>query len=82
MMANLTLKLTVPSVPNYIVVEGPFVPATPMTERPKVDIADLSDEQLRALAEEWKGELLRRAEVRRQERKTATILTRVAKEAR
>jgi hypothetical protein len=72
-------ELEVPACPNYVTVKGPFVLASsPITERPKVDIADLTDAQLSKLADEWKLALLQRAAMRRSERSGQTIVRALA----
>lgn len=65
-MSAITVKLQVPSVPNYIFHE-PRVGKRQdgYVESPKEDIADLSDDQLREIAREWSVKLLMHAEQRR-----------------
>lgn len=60
---NLSLPLIVPRLPNYILLDGIVVAGA---ESPKVDVADIPDEALIALADEWKARLLKHAKERRQ----------------
>ncbi len=62
-MAEITQKLVTPRVPNFIMIEGPtgrrqdgFIEST------KVSIADLADDQLLQIAEDWKSDLIARAQ--------------------
>lgn len=61
-------QLKVPIVPNFITVDGKFVqPGTPghPQELPKIDIKDLNDATLEAIADAWKDALLESARARR-----------------
>ena len=64
------IELAVPSVPNYIMVKSAPRPREQgFNELAKFDIADLSDEQLNAIADAWRADLLASAARRRRERK-------------
>jgi hypothetical protein len=61
-------QLKVPTVPNFITVDGKFVqPGNPgpLQELPKIDIKDLADGTLEAIADAWKIALLETAKERR-----------------
>lgn len=65
-MSNITLKLVTPMVPNYISVEMPTRPRQEgFTELPKFDVAELTDAQLNAIADDWRARLLANAARRR-----------------
>ena len=69
-MVEITQKLATPKVPNYIMIESkPSPHQDGMVGSPKVSIADLSDKQLRDIAEEWKDALLSRAHQIRTDRR-------------
>lgn len=69
-MADLGYKtrIRLPQLPNYVHVEGSFVRGEGLAELPKVDIADLPDDTLRAIAAEWRDALIALAVERRQNR--------------
>ncbi len=66
---TLTVKWSIqlPMVPNYIL---QAVDIPPNGEPPKVDIADIDDNGLKLIGEEWTRELLMEAAKRRELRKT------------
>ena len=66
-MSEVKLKLIIPDVPIYIIIDLGRVARRQdgFKEGPRVDIADLSDEQLFDLADEWKLKLLDHAKLRR-----------------
>ena len=66
-MSEVNLKLMIPNVPNYIIIDLGRVTRRQdgFKEGPRMDIADLSDEQLCDLADEWKLKLLDHAKLRR-----------------
>ena len=65
-MSTVTLKLITPSVPNFIRIEmPPGIRGEGHKELPALDIADLSEQQLREIASDWQTELFRAAEARR-----------------
>lgn len=58
LMHNQMLKIRVPRVPNYILIDS-------AKEDDKVDIAELSTEVLNSIADEWRKEFLRKAKERK-----------------
>ena len=66
-MSEVKLKLMIPNVPNYIIIDLGRVTRRQdgFKDGPRMDIADLSDEQLCELADEWKLKLLDHAKHRR-----------------
>jgi len=58
MELTFTRKFKNPRVPNYILRDG---------AGPKISIADLTDEQLISIADQWKDDLLARAKAIRQQ---------------
>lgn len=74
-MAEIKIKLVCPLVPNFIAME---LPPRPRQEGFKsdggVDIADLSEVQLREIGEEWTAELIKNAE-RRKAARSKDVLT-------
>lgn len=70
-MTTMKLVLDVPSVPNFVffLYDGPPRKRQDgFKEREGVDIADLTDETLNSLAEEWRLKLLNHAAARRKAR--------------
>ena len=70
MSIGITIKLAVPSVPNFIFPEEGTVGRRQdgIKESLKFDIADISDEALSRLADQWKSALLLKAAQRRLEK--------------
>ena len=66
-MSEVKLKLIIPNVPNYIIIDLGRVTRRQdgFKEGPRMDIADLSVKQLCDLADEWKLKLLDHAKLRR-----------------
>ena len=62
-MTDIKFKLITPSVPNFIFIDIPQynLRQDGFKERPKINIEDLSQEQLEEIAEEWKRDLFKRA---------------------
>ena len=66
-MVDLTVKLVTPTVPNYVALDVPGLVLSKDQDRPKVRVADLTDEQLDRLAEQWLDDLKKNAERQRKE---------------
>ena len=64
-MADMKFKLRIPSIPNYISIESPPGLRQEGFKENSISIADISDELLSDLADEWKAELIRVANLRR-----------------
>ena len=66
-MSEVKLKLMIPNVPNYIIIDLGRVARRQdgFKEGLRMDIAHISDDQLCALADEWKVKLLDHAKLRR-----------------
>ena len=66
-MTEIKLKLKVPMVPKFIIIDLPSNGNRDggFQELPSISIADLSDEQLITLAEYWKMKLLEAAKKKR-----------------
>jgi len=77
-MTHIKIKLVCPPVPDYISMELPPRPRQEGLNFQKgLDIADLEDEQLKEIAEEWAKELLQKALLRRTQRKLDTTKPRI-----
>jgi len=59
--STITLKLKTPKLPNFITVVG-----IRSSGGGRVDIAELTDEELNVFAEQWKNDLIQHAKERRQ----------------
>jgi hypothetical protein len=69
MMAEIKQKLKIPQVPNFILIETPpGLRQEGWKESPSISIADLPPETLIEIADEWKKELLAKAEIKRESR--------------
>lgn len=67
-MSEINLKLQVPITPIFITIEGLdsiIERQDGIIEKPRIDIANIPDEQLIRLADEWKAALLADAHYRR-----------------
>lgn len=64
-MATHALKLKAPQVPNYIFLDMPVGRRQDGFEAPKMDVAMLTDEQLREIGAEWLDALIKNAHARR-----------------
>lgn len=68
-MAEIKQKLKIPSVPNFILIETPpGLRQEGWKESMSISIADLSPETLIEIADEWKKELLAKAQMKRESR--------------
>lgn len=63
MSDKIMFRLLTPTVPNFILIEeGTFTKRqNGYTEKSKVSVQDLSDDQLNAIADNWREELFKRA---------------------
>lgn len=59
MKTQITLKIQTPTVPNFVFIEMPSTGQRQdgFKEQPKISVGDLTDEQLDALAHDWKIKL-------------------------
>lgn len=71
-MAKIEIELEIPSVPNFIFAKNrkPGRRQDGWKEAAKFAIAELSDEQLGSIADDWKVALLERARESRAEKET------------
>lgn len=69
-MAEIKLKLQIPSVPNFIRIDMAVAgtKADGFKELPTIDIADLTREQLELIAHDWKVELFAKSMERKNKR--------------
>lgn len=66
-MAKITLKLQIPSLPNFIAYGEPKVGRKEdgLQQRPMLDVAELDEDQLREIGDEWTSKLIEHAAIRR-----------------
>lgn len=68
-MVEIVRKLSTPRVPNFITfAQGPSRRSEGFKEADKVSVADLTNDQLMAIGEEWTSNLIARAAAIRSER--------------
>ena len=69
-MAEIKQQLKTPIVPNFILIETPLgLREEGWKESLSISIADLSPETLIEIAEDWKKELLAKAQMKRESRR-------------
>lgn len=66
-MSEMSFKLKLPGLPNFLILEIPTTikKQDGFKELPTIDVADIADDQLRKIADEWKEALLIHAKKRR-----------------
>jgi len=65
MSVTVDLELVTPLVPNFISLKSPARPQEGFQASQTIDVAMLTDEQLNALAVQWRDALIENAEKRR-----------------